>query len=177
MTDQAWEAPKEPLVDDDGALKKEPEQEPELPPNKRAARGFYSGLIARLPKDRDALAGGSLIKRRRVSFVMDGSACAPGFFADESGEYMDFEVTLQSLDHAEEINAYKTAKSQGQIAMELAKHMLCEIEGEPITEETRDLIWEGMGMRGRALCSLAMQAIASVGAAELGKYRATFSVS
>jgi len=158
--------------EDEGA-----EELPQLPPNARAQSGLLGKIRGRLPKNRDAMNGGDIVKRRKVSFVMDGAACAPGFFVDDAGNYYDFKVSLHELDSAEEIAAYSGIGAQGQAVMSITKKMLCEIEGDPIPEEMRDLIWDALGPKGRSLCAQAMQSLASVGMAELGKFRGTFEAS
>jgi hypothetical protein len=116
-----------------------------------------------------------LIERRKFEFQLDGSACAPGVFVDEDGEYFDVMVTLQSLSSAEEIEALTGVRDPNQAPYVLAKRSLLALNGHVLSADEREFFWEALGMGGRQLAFLAFGTIGSASGVALGKFRATFS--
>jgi hypothetical protein len=124
-----------------------------------------------------ALTGkGELIKRRRVSFMLDGASCSPDVYCDEDGNYLDFRVTVQSLNSREEVEAIQGVTDAGQVPFMLAKASLCRINGKPIAADRKDFHWEAFGQGGRQLVLLAFQQVGSASGIALGKFQASISV-
>jgi hypothetical protein len=149
--------------------------------NQRANADFLDQLFGRFPKGMDALSGkgGQLIKPREVTFIFDGMAGAPGIFTDENGDYLDVELTVRTLSSSEEIEALSSIGTEiGAVPYALAKRSLYAVEGKPLRDEQRPLIWEALGSTGRQLVLMAFQNLGG-GASEaaMGKYRSSFSIS
>jgi len=92
-----------------------------------------------------AMHGGSLFELRTVDVQMP--PC--GVFVEP------FVLTIQELSGAAETAAMERAAARIGVGGELAKTSMQAINGEPITLEKRDFIWEGVGMKGRRLVILA----------------------
>jgi hypothetical protein len=121
---------------------------------------------------------GDLVRRRKVSFVVDGSCCAPDVFVNEVGEYYDFELTVQALNAQEEIDALEGLTQAGQVPYLLGRAALHAVNGKVLdSEEKKDLLWEALGQQGRQLVVMAAQTIGSVSAGALGKYQSSFTVA
>lgn len=165
----------------------EAEGEPELTRfsgpvmNVNTSRDLFDQVFNKLTRSgQDALRpGATIIRRRRLSFIVDGSACAPNVFCDDVGEYYDFKLTVQTLDSTEEMNALNSVSDAGQVPMLLAKACLYAINDKPLPQDRdkRDFLWEALGMQGRQLVMLAVNSLGSASAAALGKYQATVTVA
>lgn len=124
-----------------------------------------------------ALGGGEIIARKVYKFTLDGQSCAPFFFWDpDSGEYLDVEVTMRSLNSTEEIEALKGLTDPGQLPYLLGRASLYALNGTPIPEDRKDFIWEGFGMGGRQIALMAFQHVGSASGAALGKFQSSISV-
>lgn len=124
-----------------------------------------------------ALRAGPIVKRKRRTFVMMGSQCAPDLFTDPAtGDYIDFKITMQSLTSTEEVEAIGGVTNPGQIPSLLAKRSLYAVNGKPITPERRDFLWEALGQQGRQVCLVAFGQIGSASMAAMGKLASTISV-
>lgn len=123
-----------------------------------------------------ALKGGDLIPRKRRTFLMDGASCAPFFYWDvDSGEYLDFKVTMQSLTSLEEMNALNGVTDPGQVPYLLAKMSLYAINGKPIPRDRKDFYWESFGSQGRQIALMCFQMIGSASGVALGKFQRSIS--
>lgn len=124
-----------------------------------------------------ALSGGELIPRKRRTFIMDGASCAPFVYWDSgTGDYLDFKVTIQSLSHAEEIQAMTGVTDAGQVPSLLCKASLYAINGKPIRKDRKDFYWETFGQQGRQIVLIAFQTIGSASGAALGKFQRSLSL-
>ncbi len=100
----------------------------------------------------DAMKGGEMFKRKRVTFPVPRDLCTVDF-----GE--DFELTLQEVSAEDEMEAAsKSTSSTGtDITMSLAKASLNGINGAPIPASRKDWLWEALGMGGRMLVVIGFQ--------------------
>ncbi len=127
-----------------------------------------------LPKGAAALKGGaSPIPLRKVSFMVDGAQCAEGVFVSANGDYLLFELTLQALSSAGEINALREVKSGPEAPHVMCKYALHAINGNVLDPEQRNFVWEALGMGGRQIALLAFQQIGAASDAALGKFLST----
>jgi len=156
----------------------EEQASPEVFVNPRAQGDLLQSIFDRMPKGATALSsGGSMIKPRRVKFIFDGTAGAPGVFADAEGNYLDVEITVQSLSSAEEIEALAELEGNAVAApFALAKRSLYAIEGTRIKKEERDFIWEALNQSGRQLVIMASQSLGASSEVLMGKYQSSFTV-
>lgn len=150
----------------------------ELFANPRAQEDLLQNIFDRMPKGATALSGAqAMIKPRRVSFIFDGAAGAPGVFTDSEGNYLDVEVTIQSLSSAEEIDALADLAGNAVAApFALAKKSLYAIEGKAIKGDQKDFIWEAINQGGRQLCLMAFQSLGASSEVLMGKYQRSFTV-
>ncbi len=130
-----------------------------------------------MPKGAAALSSAPILKRRRVSFLIDGSECEPDVFVTAAGDYIVFKITMQSLTSAEEIDALSGLKHAQMAPMLLARAAFKEVNDNPIPAAMRDFWWEALGMAGRQLCFLAFQSIGAASTGALGKFRSSRSES
>jgi hypothetical protein len=139
-------------------------------------------LLARLfeaftPTGKAALADKPLLPVRTVTFTVDGAECAPGVFVDENGDYFDFQLTMRSLDSAQEMATLDSVTGSGHTVPPLmSRAMLYKMNGTIITPRQREWLWEALDMRGRQLCFVAYQQMGGASAAALGKFRASFTI-
>lgn len=158
-----------------------PEVPPELEEERPARQNFSPGLMGqiwekRVPQGAKALSHtGELVARAKFEFILDGSVCTPGFFADEEGDYFDVRITLRSLDSKDELAALHGLRDAGQSPFRLAKACLYALNDQPLTSEQRDLLWEGLGMGGRQLVLVGFNSIGAASMTALGKFRRTFT--
>lgn len=142
---------------------------------------FGSDLLDRVwnantREGKDALKAGPIVKRKRKTFTMDGSQCAPFMFVDAAtGDYVDFKITMQSLTSTEEVNALGGVTNPGQIPSLLAKHSLYAVNGKPIPADRKDFLWEALGQQGRQICLVAFSQLGSASAAAMGKLARSIS--
>lgn len=89
------------------------------------------------------------LRRRRMRFLMDYQLCDPGGFES------DFYILLESPSTEIELAAMKVAGNNGPaaLAMEMARRCIVSIDGEPVRDDdlSRDVVWEALGNKGRAL--------------------------
>lgn len=88
------------------------------------------------------------LPRRCVSFVVDSAACEPGTFGE------DFEITLQSLNSAQELDAARNAGSDPiTMGYNLAKAALHSVNGRALSKGKGevDFLWEALGQGGRQI--------------------------
>lgn len=128
-------------------------------------------LVARhMPSGKDALKPGEIIKRREVSFDLDGVECEPDMFVDENGDYITFRITLRSLGSAQEIEAMRGVKDGTEAPLRMCKLALYAINGKPIAADRLDFFWEALGSGGRQICFAAFQSLGAASEASMGKY-------
>lgn len=130
-----------------------------------------------MPSGRSALDAGEIIKRRKVTFELDGVECEPDMFVNESGEYISFSVTLRSLTSAQEIEAMRGAKDGAMAPMLLCRQSLFAINEKPLSTTDRDFFWECFGASGRQICLMAFESLGAASRAALGKFLSTRSES
>ncbi len=163
-------------------VEEKPEAAALLPPDKKNAdRDLFDRVFERMtPTGPNAMrAGAELIRRRRLCFTVDGASCAPDVFVDDSGEYYDFELTVQSLSSKEEIESLNGITEPGQVPWALAKASLYAVNGKPLPrDDTKiDFLWEALGMQGRQVVMLAFNQLGSASAAALGKFQRSVTVA
>lgn len=125
-----------------------------------------------------AMSGGrELIDRHVYSFVLEGDQGAPDFFVDSEGEYYDVRITLRSLSSREEIAALQGITDGSAAPLKLAMACLWKLNDQVLSPEEKELVWEGLGMKGRQLCLLGFNIIGGASQSALGKFRNTFSQS
>lgn len=93
-------------------------------------------------------AGHSGIARKKITFTLDHSVCAPGVFD------ADLEVTVQSLSAAQELQAAKSAKGDATVmAFEMAKLSVLAVDGEALDPSIGEdeFFWEALDQGGRQL--------------------------
>lgn len=97
-----------------------------------------------------AMAGGDVIPRRYSTFVLDFTACEPGVF-DE-----DLSLTLRSLRSSEELGAMRgSGDDPAAVGLGLAKASLCQMNGQTLTDDQREWLWEAIGGGGRqVVCAM-----------------------
>lgn len=162
---------------DDGTIGVEVPEEQVQP----TREDFGSDLLDRVwnantREGKDALRGGPVVKRKRKTFIMDGSQCAPFMFLDPaSGDYVDFKITMQSLTSTEEVEALGGVTNPGQIPSLLAKRSLYAVNGKPIPSARKDFLWEALGQQGRQICLVAFSQLGSASAAAMGKLARSIS--
>ena len=103
-----------------------PEEIPEPPkPRKPSLRkGLLSDMFAQhTAAGPDALRGGDLFKRKRVTFLMPRDKCTAPFPED-------FEVTLQELSAQQELEVSRGAKTAQELPMAMAKAAMHGLNGE-----------------------------------------------
>ncbi len=127
-----------------------------------------------MPSGASALNAGEIIKRRRVSFEIDGVECEPDMFVDDAGDYITFKVTLRALTSTQEIEALRGIKDATMAPMMMAKSSLYAINDKPIGENDRDFFWECLGP-SRQICMLAFNMLGAASEAAMGKYLSTRS--
>lgn len=120
---------------------------------------------------KDARSKGALIKRHEVTFQMDGASCAPEVYMDEEGDHFDFMVTMRSLSPQEEDTVMAGVKiaTAGTVPLKLVLASLYAINGEPIKQNQKDVIWASFGQGGRQICQMQFARIGSASEAALGK--------
>lgn len=123
-----------------------------------------------LPKGAAAMRGGEIIKRREITFDLDGVECEPGVFTDEEGNYITFQVTLRGLTSAQELEAMRGVKDGTEAPLRMCKLALCAINGKPIERDRLDFWWEALGSGGRQICFMAFQSLGAASEAAMGKY-------
>lgn len=136
--------------------------------DKKPTPTFRKGLLtevmqASTPTGVDAMRGGDLFKRKRVTFVMPAHICTAEFPED-------FEVTLQETSAQQEMEAAAMAKgSEASLGFALAKLSVNGVNGEAINTINRDWLWEAIGSNGRALVTYVFGQHFGVGADDEGK--------
>ena len=171
------EAPEAPLPEEGN--EEAPEFTPEAMAQALEAAGspedYKPDLVARLvarhmPTGKGALNPGEIVKRRTVTFDVDGVDCEPDMFVNESGEYVTFKLTLQSLNSAQEIEAMRGLRDAAAAPMAMTKVALHAINGQVLDENRRNFFWEALGAGGRQIAYLAFQSLGAASEAALGKY-------
>jgi len=123
-----------------------------------------------------AFAGSSLaaarpLPRRRVSFFVDHTVCAPGVFAE------DFEITLASLTPSDELRAIAEAKGDSiSMAFTMARHSMEAINGSPIPPGVDDWLWGALDVGGRQIITGMFAELTGTAAGAAGKARRTLRV-
>lgn len=134
-------------------------------------RDLVDRLQARhMPTGKDALQPGEIIKRRKLSFDLDGVDCEPDMFVNDAGEYITFKVTLRSLSSADEIASLRGIKDGTAAPMMMCRLALYAINDAVLTPERRDFFWECFGTAGRQICMLAFHELGAASEASMGKY-------
>lgn len=122
-----------------------------------------------MPTGNDALKSGEIIKRRKLSFDVDGADCEPDMFTNEEGEYVTFRVTLQSLSSAQELEAVRGLKDGTQAPLNMCRLSLFAINGKTLSEENRDFYWECLGSGGRQICMGFFSQLGAASESAMGK--------
>jgi hypothetical protein len=149
----------------------------EPPPERRDDPGLLERLWEQKTRTgRAALTGGELVERQRLSFDVPGDECAPGFFEDANGDPITVRFTMQSLTSGEEASVLNGLESPSQAGFLLAKACLWKLNGKVMDPDQKNLIWEGLGMKGRQLCFVAFQSLGSAAMASLGKSLQSYSI-
>lgn len=123
-----------------------------------------------------AFAGTSLatarpLPRRRVSFFVDHTVCAPGVFAE------DFELTLASLTPADELRAIAEAKGDSiSMAFTMARHAMEAVNGSPIPPGVDEWLWSALDVGGRQLVTGMFAELTGTASGAAGKARRTLRV-
>lgn len=138
---------------------------------------FTPELLGRLKKQHlqsaEALAGGEVIKRRKISFEIDGVDCEEGIFVNPDGDYVTFKITLRGLSSGEEIKAITGIRDGAQMPFMMSKASLYALNDKALSEADRDFLWEALGSAGRQLVHIAFQGLGAASDAALGKLVST----
>jgi len=121
--------------------------------------------------------GGEIIKRRYITFDVDGAECAPDVFVDEGGGYVMFTLTLATLTAGEEVNVTREVVDPGEAAFKTVQASICRLNGAPVVGDESDFVWEALGPKGRQLAVAMYQEIGSLSSAMMGKALASSSRS
>ncbi len=141
-------------------------------------RALFERSVKRGP---DAMVGGSALKPREVTFLLDGSVGelredGSPVFSDEAGNIVDIPVTLQSLTPEKELNALRNQTDPASIPFALAKAQLARVGGEPLDTAMREWFWRAIGSGGRQICVIAAQHVGGAGQTVMGKYQKSLAV-
>lgn len=138
-----------------------------------------ANIFARMaPTGAAALRGsGEVIRRNSYTFTLDGASATPEFFVDSDGNYFDVQITVRSLNSAEEIAALQGVTEAAQVPYLLANACLYALNGTPVAEAQKAFLWEGLGMRGRQIVLLAYNMVGGASQGALGKFQRTFAVN
>lgn len=100
--------------------------------------------------DKDAMAGGDLFERHRVTVAV------PAHYTtlELPDDMEELRITLQELTAEEEAQAAQHATSQGAVGHAMAQRSLYAMEGEPLGRVRREWLWGRLGMRGRQLVAM-----------------------
>lgn len=137
---------------------------PAEPAPKTYSAGALSALEARFSTKASAGGGDKKIKRRTAEVEIPKSICEPGAF-DE-----DILVGIEGLSSAEELESYRKATDGTVAGLEMARRSLRTLNRQPMRSHQRDLLWEVLGMAGRAFVMNAyMTECSGAASADLGK--------
>jgi hypothetical protein len=159
------------------ATESPPAQEPKFisSPDYKGA-DLVDRLQARhLPKGQAALSATEIVKRRKLSFDIDGVDCEPDMFVDEEGNYITFNVTLRSLSSAQEIEALRGIKDGTMAPFVMCRYSLYAINGKVLSENQRDFYWECLGSVGRQICLAGFNGLGAASEGAMGKFLSTRS--
>lgn len=155
-----------------------PETEPPPAPV-GSVQDFRSDMLdrimeAKVPKGAEALKHtGEIIRRREVTFDVDGADCAEGAFVDQEGNYLVFNITLRSLSSAQELECLRQVQKGPEAPFIMARMALYKVNGRELDEARRGFVWEALGMGGRQVVLGAFQVLGAASEAALGKYLST----
>jgi hypothetical protein len=107
---------------------------------------IIADAISEISSGPDGLSDKPQLPRDTVTFEMPYVLCEPVLRKREK----NFDVVLQSLNAAEELKAGKRAESPHELGTGLAKASLHKVDDTFVTELNRDVIWDMLGMKGRA---------------------------
>jgi len=160
-------------------------QEPQEPPAKEPqflSSPDYKGvdLVDRLqarhlPKGRDALNAGEIVKRRKTSFDIDGVNCEPDMFVDDEGNYITFRVTLRSLNSAQEIESLRGIRDGTMAPFAMCRYALYAINDKVLNDNQRDFYWECLGTVGRQICLAGFNSLGAASEGAMGQLLSTRS--
>lgn len=131
--------------------------QPLIPQRNGKRTGALSRLMNRATTDESGRGG--RLRRRRICFTIDPEICEPGAFE------ADFELVMEAPSAEQELAAAKLYGAQpGAMVLELIKSCLVSIDGEPLRDSdmSREVVWEALGMTGRALIGEKFASIQSV---------------
>lgn len=118
-----------------------------------------------------SLASARPLPRRRVSFMVDASICAPGVFEE------DFEITLASLTPAAELEAIAAAKGDSiSMAFTMARGAIEAVNGAPVGPGQDEWLWQALDVGGRQVVVGMFAELTGTSAGAAGKARATLRV-
>lgn len=146
------------------------------------AAAFRSIFDQATTRGAGAIGGKSVVRRREITFVIDGGvgmlrADGAPVFSDEDGNVLDVRIRMRSLTSAEERGVIKkVAGNPGSAPFELAKAALFSACGEKLDDAKKEWLWEVLGPGGRNLCVIAYNMIGGASATVMGKYQASISL-
>lgn len=149
----------------------QPVAEPELPqPVANHDPNLFAAVYQRQTRTGPgALQGGGIIRRQRVTVPINGEECAPGVFCDEDGNPYEFELTLEALSVARELEATRGCDEPASLGHATVRASIVALNGTPIADDAqREFLWEALGP-SRQLAVAAYQLIGSLAPASLGK--------
>ncbi len=114
-----------------------------------------------------ALSGnGEVVPRKRITFDVSDSDCAPGVFPEGSR----FRLTLAALTSGAELKALRGCTDPTEILYVQARASIEALNGAPVVDANQlDFLWEVLGSAGRQLVLAMYAQIGSVSPAGLGK--------
>lgn len=124
----------------------------------------------RTGQDAMSMAGGDVIPRKRIEFIVDVSELAPGVFPE------DIKITLIAPTSAMEVKATEASVNPGAVGVMTVKASLLEMNGAPVPADQVDWLWEALGPGGRQIVATAFQEIGGLTPVGLGKAVASYSV-
>ncbi len=121
----------------------------------------------------DAMQGGEIIPRRRITFEFSSEICAPGIFDNPDGSYATLQMTLAGLTASMEVKVTKGLLDPLETVQMTAKASVEELNGAPVPPDQVEWLWEALGPGGRQLVLTMFQEIGSLTPAAMGKAQAT----
>jgi len=130
----------------------------------KPATGTLAALEAKFSSKLSEGGTGKKINRRKGEAVVPLSVCEPDTF-DEPPV-----IGLEGLTSQQEFEAMKAASDGASAGYSMAKAAMRTLNGEPMRQRQRDLVWECLGFGGRAVVVNAyLVQCTGAGAADLGK--------
>lgn len=118
-----------------------------------------------------------LVPRKRITFEMDGSECAPGIFVDETGDPVTFTLTLASLTSGMESKVTRGVMDPSEASYLTVKASIEKLNGAPVLGDQLEFLWEALGAQGRQLVMQMYMHIGNVSPVAAKKAMETLSIS